>query len=210
MLPSNGKRMPSKFLVKGKPSIDIGDITRQCGEQHEVDLNLDDDTTTGKYSVAVFSRDRKYRFYLRRVWQPGLPRMGFVMLNPSTADAFKNDPTVARCQERATKLGYGSFSVTNIFAYRSTQPNALTLPNVLPLGDGNDEWILFCAGESARLMVGWGNHGRFMNRSENVLALLEDAGHEAWCLGQNKGGCPVHPLYQAYEKPLRRYVQSVL
>jgi hypothetical protein len=189
-----------------KPAIDISDITSQCKPGMPVDLAPDGTN----YSVAVFSEDRKYRFYLRRVWDRKLPRMAFIMLNPSTADAFKNDPTVARCQERATRLGFGSFSVTNIFAYRSTQPNALFLPNVIPIGDGNDEWIVFAAQTAAKIMVGWGNHGKHMNRSENVIAMLEDLGRELFCLGQNKGGCPVHPLYQAYEKPLRRYVHSVL
>lgn len=191
-----------------KPRINISDITTQANNL-EVDLVPDEDGSI-KYSVAVFSIGRKYRFYLRRVWDNKLPRMAFVMLNPSTADAFKNDPTVARCQERATRLGFGSFSVTNIFAFRSTQPNALTLPNVEPIGEGNDAWIQFATRTAARVMVGWGNHGRFNHRGDNVLGALDQDGIQVWCLGQNKGGSPVHPLYQAYEKPLRRYMQSVL
>lgn len=191
-----------------KPRINISDITKQANNL-EVDLVPDEDNSS-KYSVAVFSIGRKYRFYLRRVWDPGLARICFVMLNPSTADAFKNDPTVARCQERATRLGYGSFSVVNIFAFRSTQPNALTLPNVEPIGDRNDDWIQFASRTAARVMVGWGNHGRFNHRGDNVLGALDQDGIQLWCLGQNKGGSPIHPLYQAYEKPLRRYMQSVL
>lgn len=163
-----------------------------------------------KLSIAVFSINRKYRFYLSRVWDKLLPCLAYVMLNPSTADAFKNDPTVERCQRRAMSLGFGSYSVTNIFAYRSTQPNALTLPNIEPIGEGNDEWITFAAGRSKKVVVGWGNHGNFNSRSDNVIALLDDAGHQLFCLDQNKGGCPTHPLYQPYDRPLRRYIQSVL
>lgn len=190
--------------------VDIGDVMHFAGSGSAVDLNLDKDTDTGCYSVAVFSKDRKYRFYLRRVLDRKLPRMAFVMLNPSTADAFKNDPTVARCQERATRLGFGSFSVTNIFAFRSTQPNVLTLPNVSPIGDGNDAWIQFAARTAAKVVVGWGNHGKFNGRGDLVISMLEEDGIQLFCLGQNKGGSPIHPLYLAYEKPLRRYMQSVL
>ncbi len=166
--------------------------------------------SNSRSSVAVFSACKKYRYFLCRTWSHDHPRLSYVMLNPSTADAFKNDPTVGRCEERAKQLGYGSFSVTNIFAYRSTQPNALFLPNVIPIGERNDEWIMFAAEAASKIMIGWGNHGKHMNRSENVIAMLEDLGTELFCLGQNKGGCPIHPLYQAYEKPLRRYVHSVL
>lgn len=189
-----------------KPLINISDVTSIAAPGDHVDLNSDG----MRYSVAVFSEDRKYRYYLRRVWDRKLERMAFVMLNPSTADAFKNDPTVERCQERATRLGYGSFSVTNIFAYRSTQPNALTLPSVQPVGERNDEWIQFATRTAAKVMIGWGNHGKFGGRGDQVIEALEEDGIQLFCLGQNKGGCPVHPLYQAYDKPLRRYIQSVI
>lgn len=184
--------------------LDMKDVMDFMGQDEEHDEHLE----TG--SVAVFSRDRRYRFYLRRRWDPKLPHITFIMLNPSTADAFKNDPTVERCQVRATKLGFGSFAVANVFAYRSTQPNAITLPNVEPIGVRNDDWIMFAAEEAEKVMVGWGNHARFNHRGDNVLGMLDEKGIQLFCLGQNKGGCPVHPLYQAYEKPLRRYQHSVL
>lgn len=198
-------------MAKRKAQIDISDVTENAGNNCEVDFILDDDSNKGTYSVAVFSTGRKYRFYLRRVFDAKLAsRMTFIMLNPSTADAFKNDPTVARCQERAVRLGYGSFAVANIFAYRSTQPNSLTLPNVEPIGESNDRWIQFAAREAQRVMIGWGNHGNFRSRGDEVTGMLDEEGIQLFCLGQNKGGSPVHPLYQAYEKPLKRYIQSVL
>jgi hypothetical protein len=191
--------------------IDAVEVTNFAAPGDHVDLNLDgNDGGNGVYSVAVFSEDRRYRMYLRRVWDPKLPRMAGIFLNPSTADAFKNDPTVARFQERATRLGFGSFCLANIFAYRSTQPNALTLPNVEPIGARNDEWIVFAATEAEKVLIGWGNHGRFNHRSDNVIGLLEEAGIQMFCLDQNKGGCPIHPLYQSYAKPLRRYMHSVI
>jgi hypothetical protein len=184
--------------------LDMKDVMDFMGPDEEYDEHLESG------SVAVFSKCRRYRLYLRRRWDPKLPHMSFIMLNPSTADAFKNDPTVLRCQVRATRLGFGSYSVANVFAFRSTQPNAITLPNVEPIGVRNDDWIQFAAEEASQVMVGWGNHGNFNHRGDNVLGMLDEKGITLWCLGQNKGGSPVHPLYQAYEKPLRRYQHSVL
>lgn len=191
-------------MARSTPRTELG------GSPFDERLHVMETDGGSKLSIAVFSICRKYRLYLHRVWDKALPRLAYVMLNPSTADAFKNDPTVERCQRRAADLGFGSFSVTNIFAYRSTQPNVLTLPNISPIGEDNDDWILFAASEASKVVIGWGNHGNFNSRSENVIALLDDAGHQLFCLDQNKGGCPTHPLYQAYEKPLRRYIQSVL
>ena len=66
-------------------------------------------------SEAIWSPCRTYRYALTRRWDDG-PGLGIVMLNPSTADAFRNDPTVERCERRARALGYGAFQVVNLFA----------------------------------------------------------------------------------------------
>lgn len=199
-------------MSNSQAAVAVKEISRHCKSDDYVDVNMEGNDAEGKlrYSLAVFSKDRKYRFYLRRVWDRKRPCITYVMLNPSTADAFKNDPTVGRCQERATKLGFGSFAVVNIFAYRSTQPNALTLKQIEPIGEGNDEWIRFAALEATKVMIGWGNHGKFNSRGDMVSALLDAEGIQLWCLGQNKGGAPIHPLYQAYATQLRRYFHSVL
>ncbi|OZA02269.1 MAG: hypothetical protein B7Y02_16985, partial [Rhodobacterales bacterium 17-64-5] len=75
-------------------------------------------------SEAVYSECERYRYLLARVWGPGAKVM-FVMLNPSTATEVQNDPTVERCERRARVLGFGAFCVTNIFAYRATDPKVM-------------------------------------------------------------------------------------
>jgi hypothetical protein len=76
-------------------------------------------------SDATFSPCRKYRYTLTRTWVPDLPLINFVMLNPSTADEVVNDPTVERCERRARMWNCGGLIVTNIFAWRSTDPDEL-------------------------------------------------------------------------------------
>ena len=73
-------------------------------------------------STAVYSPCEQYRYSLTRVWDNAAPRVMFVMLNPSTATEVQNDPTVERCERRARVLGFGGFRVTNIFAWRATDP----------------------------------------------------------------------------------------
>ena len=76
-------------------------------------------------STAVYSDCEKYRYSLTRVWDDNGARVTFVMLNPSTATEVQNDPTVERCERRARALGYGGFCVTNIFAWRDTDPRKM-------------------------------------------------------------------------------------
>ncbi|MEJ1991011.1 MAG: DUF1643 domain-containing protein [Maritimibacter sp.] len=76
-------------------------------------------------STAIYSDCERYRYMLTRVWEPAGERALFVMLNPSTATEVQNDPTVERCERRARALGFGSFRVTNIFAWRDTDPKKM-------------------------------------------------------------------------------------
>ena len=76
---------------------------------------------------AGFSRCGRYRYWLRRRWNGDLPQCTFIGLNPSTADARTNDPTLRRCINFADQWGYGSLLLVNLFALRSTDPRALRL-----------------------------------------------------------------------------------
>ena len=73
-------------------------------------------------SEAIYSSCEKYRYSLTRIWREEGKKLHFVMLNPSTATEIQNDPTVERCERRARILNFGSFRVTNIFAWRDTDP----------------------------------------------------------------------------------------
>jgi hypothetical protein len=72
--------------------------------------------------VASFSEDMAHRYSLLIRWDDSLPLLASIGLNPSTADEFKNDPTVARDVKRAATIGFGSLLKLNLFAYKSTDP----------------------------------------------------------------------------------------
>jgi hypothetical protein len=149
-------------------------------------------------SEAVYSDCENYRFLLTRTWGDG-PRALFIMLNPSTATEFQNDPTVERCERRARALGYGAFRVTNIFAWRATDPRDMrAAPD--PVGAENDRAILDSLDWADTVICAWGNHGAHLDRGRKVEALLRGAGKPLHHLGMTGQGQPKHPLYIGYDR----------
>ncbi|MEQ8636865.1 DUF1643 domain-containing protein [Gimesia maris] len=144
--------------------------------------------------TAIFSPCEKYRYILTRRFDPDNDKVcNFIMLNPSTATAEKNDPTVARCCKYAQQWGYGALIVTNIFAYRSTSRKKMKL-FVRPTGPENEEYIEAAALKSNLIVCAWGTDGAFMNRGPIVhseITMFE----ETHCLEVTKHGHPKHPLY---------------
>jgi hypothetical protein len=148
-------------------------------------------------SSARFSPCRQYRYELRRIWDDG-PIANFIMLNPSTADEVNNDPTVERQGRRVRGwgLGYGGLIVTNIFAWRSTDPSVLkTL--VDPVGPEYDDAIVEAAHQSQIVICAWGNHGKILGRGEAVRKRLYMSTTLHY-LRMSEEGHPWHPLYLPY------------
>ncbi|MFD2365654.1 DUF1643 domain-containing protein [Pseudoduganella sp. GCM10020061] len=154
--------------------------------------------TTG----ARFSACGRYRYSLWRYWDTAAPYCLFLMLNPSTADEVRNDPTIERCERRARAMGFGGLHVANLFAWRSTDPRALLLADD-PVGPGNDRAIVKAAKGAGRVICGWGNDGTLLGRDAQVLALLRRSNIEPYALAINKDGSPRHPLYVAYSEDPR-------
>lgn len=158
-------------------------------------------TAGGMTSEALFSDCGAYRFRLTRQWGEGRPVL-FVMLNPSTADERRNDPTVARCEARARAAGFPGFAVVNLFAFRAARPADLWRA-AEPRGEGNDEVIRHAAGEAAQIVCAWGNHGLRGGRGHAIAAMLRARGHALSHLGLTGRGAPRHPLYVAgHVRPL--------
>jgi hypothetical protein len=153
---------------------------------------------------AVISDCGTYRYQLTRELGPQLggPVFGacvFVMLNPSTADAEQDDPTIRRCIGFARSMRMTCLRVVNLFAYRATDParlRALSLEDAI--GPENDEHIA----DACRLthdgfgivICAWGaNETR--GRDREVLEIIRRQGVTPYALGVTKAGHPRHPLY---------------
>ena len=152
-------------------------------------------------SIAIYSDCERYRYALTRVWKFEASRLVFVMLNPSTATEVQNDPTVERCERRARTLGFGSLQVTNIFAWRDTDPKKMRTAKD-PIGPDNDKTIMEACSWGDQIIAAWGTHGAHLGRGVQVKQILRSSDKPVFHLGISKGGHPKHPLYIAYsQKP---------
>ncbi|MBT3271062.1 DUF1643 domain-containing protein [Candidatus Poribacteria bacterium] len=143
--------------------------------------------------AAVFDETGAYRYRLSRTRSDGAGVVTFVMLNPSTADAEVNDPTIRRCIGFAWDWGHRDLIVVNLFAYRATAPRDLRLATD-PVGPANDEHLLAAVCEADVVVAAWGVHGAMLGRDRDVMGLLEGRA-SLQCLGVTKAGHPRHPLY---------------
>jgi hypothetical protein len=131
----------------------------------------------------------RYRYTLWRRWATG-PQVLFVGLNPSTADATLDDPTIRRCIGFAKAWGYGGLLMANLFAWRATDPRHM-LAAADPVGPRNDQALLEVHGKAALTVAAWGAQGSFLGRELVVRSLLP----HLHVLRLTKGGHPGHPLY---------------
>lgn len=145
-------------------------------------------------SGARFSACRRWRTLLWRCWNEAKPVANFLMLNPSTADETQLDPSCARARAYAEHWGYGALLVTNLFAWRATDPDDMKAAQD-PVGRGNDAAIVRAAQAAALVVCAWGNHGAHLERAARVKRVLCQAGVALHVLRLNASGEPSHPLY---------------
>ena len=152
---------------------------------------------------ADLSRCERYRYALGRRWDDG-PEALFVLLNPSTADAAVDDPTLRRCMGFARREGCGATRTVNLFAWRATDPRDLARAEAAGediVGRRNAtairEAMATCKGP---VIAGWGAQAIALPR---VAPLLRLAGErKISCLGMTKAGHPRHPLYLRTDAPM--------
>jgi hypothetical protein len=151
----------------------------------------------GDHGSAEISPCGRYRYVLRRRWSPGVREAVFLMLNPSTADANRDDPTVRKCAGFAKNWGMDCLTIVNLFAHRATDPRELRRADGDIVGPDNDTWIArSTASLSALIIFAWGGHGdRFPERTAEVDRLV---GRAVRCLGTTDSGQPRHPLMLPY------------
>jgi hypothetical protein len=149
-------------------------------------------------SDATISSCGRFRYSLLRRWGEGSTAV-FVMLNPSTADASQDDPTIRRCVGFAKREGCGALVVVNLFAFRATSPAYIKAASD-PVGPENDNYVMEALIDAdGPAIAAWGVHGSYRGR-DKALRLLTDV--PLYCLSMTKAGAPGHPLYIRADAPL--------
>jgi len=146
-----------------------------------------------------------YRYDLHRTWAPG-PTMLWVGLNPSTADAYEDDPTIRRVMNFAKREGCGTLAVGNLYAYRATDPKDLWVVED-PVGPDNAWYLVDMAKKAHLIVLGWGVNAKDDRVDEAMLCF---SGLDVYCLGTTKYGHPKHPLYLRKDTELKPFIRCGL
>lgn len=161
--------------------------------------------------TTEFSPDRVYRYTLWRDWfedlfdhgayaAPTVPFVQFIGLNPSTADEVKDDNTIRCCRNYAKKWGFKAMCMTNLFAFRATDPRDMKRAGE-PIGEWNNKWLSEIADAADLIIAAWGAHGSYLDRAKAVTSFLPH--QKLHCLSLNADGSPHHPLYLSSDlKPM--------
>lgn len=151
---------------------------------------------------AIFDDNKAHRFRLWRKWDSSKPMVLFIMLNPSTADDVKNDPTVTRLIKFAQNFNYGGFYVGNIYSYITPYPETLYfLQNKDFKIEENTNHVIEMANECKDVIFGWGNNIKNFNQPEIIIKMFP----EAFCFELTNTGNPKHPLYLSNKSRLFKY-----
>jgi hypothetical protein len=165
---------------------------------------------------AHFSPCRKYRYWLKIVWDASKPLQAFIGLNPSTADEKQDDPTVRRCIDFARRWGKGGLLMLNACAYRATDPKDM-LDQDDPIGPDNTIANLECwlvRFKTGPPIAAWGKNLKLVWMQENDPSFpsklnradeMRIAMGPMDCLGTNADGTPKHPLYLKADTPPRPF-----
>jgi len=162
---------------------------------------------------AEISPDRLFRYNLTRIWHDNwepVKLLHVVMLNPSTADAEQDDPTIKRLMHRAKAEGFNGIVVNNLYAFRSTYPSFLLnrwSRGYDVIGPENNDRIFAATVQSGATLVAWGCHVLACKRDQKVMEMLyvASAGRSVYCVGLTSDGYPKHPLHVAYAQTMFKY-----
>jgi hypothetical protein len=157
---------------------------------------------------ALISECGSFRYWLTRVWDERLPTLAFIMLNPSTADASADDPTIRKCVGFAQRNGFGGISVVNLFAYRATDPAELKRAG-WPVGPANDLEIgrvLYQVHRAGgKVVCAWGVNARRHERVGQVAGQANLLRVPLHALRVTADNVPCHPLMLPYSCQLQEW-----
>ena len=174
------------------------DRAREAAAERGADANVE--------RSAVLSPCRRYRYELTRTWNAWNPdKAVFIGLNPSTADEMTDDPTIRKCIGFAKRWGCGGIVMLNLFAWRSTDPDALR-DVADPIGPDTDAIIeQHVRNPRVRIIAAWGAHKMAqatplgVPRAEALLRRITDRRDVLALRVTKKSGAPEHPLYVPYD-----------
>lgn len=170
---------------------DVIGIESICHAEHGGTMFFDD-------NGAHFSDDGLHRFVLWRIWDRSKPMVMFIGLNPSTADATNDDPTIKRVKRFASDWGYGGVYMLNLFSFITPYPAELI---ICEDNTDNDFYLKLYGNKSSEIVYAWGSFKEARERALEVQKLFINPK----ALHINNDGSPKHPLYVKADTKLVNY-----
>jgi hypothetical protein len=155
-------------------------------------------------SEALLSEDRRYRYWLLRVWDSTLPLLAIIGVNPSTADERDNDQTIRKDIGFAKRNGFGGILKLNVGAYRETNPRKWrkAFDPIGPKNSAADLARYVCEFGATKVIAAWVKNGNyFIGRCEAIVREIPNL----YCFGRNADGTPRHPLMLPYSTPIEPF-----
>lgn len=160
-------------------------------------------------SNASLSLCEAFRYRLERIWgQNSECILTFVMLNPSTADAERDDPTIRRCVAFAKREGYHGITIINLFSLRTKDPKVLKhghTKNGIMQSHYVSTAMRRAYDRGLGVVCAWGVHGGLQDADKQFVAYAKLIGVPLTCLGETKNGHPKHPLYLHRDTEFKPY-----
>ena len=146
---------------------------------------------------ASFSKNKLHRFSLFRIWDCELPKVLFIMFNPSEANQKKDDPTIRRVIDFSIRWGFGGVYVGNIFSYISKNPKNIKIENPY-FNRKNIKSIVKMEKDSSKTILAWGNN---TNAPKWIKKVIKDPNY----IELSVNGIPKHPLYLKKQLKYKRF-----
>lgn len=144
---------------------------------------------------AVFSDDHVKRYLLKKTWDTSLPKLAICMVVPSIAAGIELDSTTSLVLNNASRLGFGSVAIVNLFATLGD----FTLSQAEDEDPENLEAIVSAAADADMVIyapgVGKAKLQVFQERATQVLNALKPYENKLRCLTSKSGKARLqHPL----------------
>lgn len=147
---------------------------------------------------AVFSDGGLKRYLLKKTWDNTKPKMAVIMLAPSEASGIELDTTTQLVLNNASRLGYGSVAIVNLFAtlndfnLRQAEDEDSDNLNAILSAVQDVNCVVYAPG------TGKAKSKVFQRRQEQVLTALRPIEGKLHCLCNEDGNARLqHPLSPA-------------
>lgn len=187
----------------------MSDLFREEADLHDPGGKVRLRLQPGVIGKAYFSPCRRYRHQLIRQWvNADAPYALIIGMNPSTAEADVDDPTIRKEISYVRNiLSLGALVKCNVMDYRATSPRDL-LRTDAPCSRDNLGWITSSALAASKIIIAHGKLHKSLHRHARAVTTAL-SGLDLWCFGTNGDGSPKHPLYLKGDTPLVRYAAAL-